>query len=103
MKSEIFAIQCGVELEDIGTKNVREYEFNPILGYDMVRLDNWQNSCQIVVTVYRRFWKTLCSELLDWIELMTRLNEFEIFILVYNDEENTEKCYKNSVNKTIYK
>ena len=32
------------------------------------------------------------SEWLYWIELKTQLNEFEMFIGVYNDEKNTEKC-----------
>ena len=30
----------GLKLSDIVTKNVREDEFNPRLGYDMVRLEN---------------------------------------------------------------
>ena len=29
-----------MQLADIGTKNVREDELSPILGYDMVILDN---------------------------------------------------------------
>ena len=35
----------SLKLADIGTKNVREDEFNPRLGYVMVRLENWQNTC----------------------------------------------------------
>ena len=31
----------SMNLEDIGTKNVREDELNPGLGYGMVRLDSW--------------------------------------------------------------
>ena len=30
----------GLKLADIGTKNVREYGFNPRLGYAMIRLGN---------------------------------------------------------------
>ena len=30
----------GLQLEDIGTKNVKEYGLNTRLGYAMVRLDN---------------------------------------------------------------
>ena len=43
-----------MELEEIGTKNGREYELNPRLGLDMVRLENLQNTCQREVTGYRR-------------------------------------------------
>ena len=32
----------GLKLADIGTNNVREDGFNPILVYDMVILDNWK-------------------------------------------------------------
>ena len=31
----------GMKLADIGTKNVRENELNPRLGYDVVRLEYW--------------------------------------------------------------
>ena len=43
----------GLQLEDIGTKNIREDEFNPRLGYYMLRLDNWQNTFTIEVIGYR--------------------------------------------------
>ena len=59
---------------------------NPRLGYAMVILDGWQNTCQRGVTGYRRYWGTICSEWIDCIELRTRLNDFEMFICVYNDE-----------------
>ena len=36
----------GLQLEEIATKNVREDELNPGLWYDMVRIDNWQNTCK---------------------------------------------------------
>ena len=35
----------GLQLVDIGTSNVREYQLNPRLGYSMVRLDNLKNVC----------------------------------------------------------
>ena len=63
-------------MADIVTTNVREDEFNTILGYDMVRLDNLQNNCTIQIKVLRK----MCSERLDWIELRILLNEFEMFI-----------------------
>ena len=72
----------GLQLSEIVTTNVREDEFNPRLGYYMVILDNWHNTCQIGVTVYIRLWITMCSEWLDWVDLRTWLNEFEIFIWV---------------------
>ena len=31
----------GMQMADVGIKNVREYYFNNILVYAMVRLDNW--------------------------------------------------------------
>ena len=31
----------GLQLSDIGTNIVREYELNPRLGYAMVILNNW--------------------------------------------------------------
>ena len=40
----------GLKMEDIGTKNVREDELNPRLGYAMARLEIWQNACQKGVT-----------------------------------------------------
>ena len=51
------AVWCdvGLDLADIGTKNVRGYEFNPRLGYAMVILENLQNTCQIGVTLYKIF------------------------------------------------
>ena len=42
----------GLKLADIGTRNVRENELNPRLGYTIVRLDNWQNTYQSGVTGY---------------------------------------------------
>ena len=76
----------GLQLEEIITKNVREDAVNPILGYPMAMLDNLQNTCQRGVTGYIRVWRTMCSEWLDWIDFRNKLNEFEIFIWVYNDE-----------------
>ena len=100
----------GQKLSDIGTKNVREDEWNHRLGYSMVRLDNWQKTCTRGVNVYRRVWRKRCSEWLDWIDLSIRLNEFEMFIWVYNDELEfimmkitLKTVLDNSENKTIYK
>ena len=45
----------GLQLVDIGTNNVREYELNPMLGYAMVRLEILQNTCQKGVKGYRIF------------------------------------------------
>ena len=39
--------EVRLQLSDIGTKNVREDEFNPILGYTMVIFGNWHNSCEL--------------------------------------------------------
>ena len=44
----------GLQLPGIVTKNIREYELNPRLGYARVRLDNGQNTCQRGVTEYTR-------------------------------------------------
>ena len=51
-----------LNLEGIGTKNSREHLLNPRLGYDMVRLDNINNTCTGRVIGYRRFWRTMCFE-----------------------------------------
>ena len=56
VKSEIFTRQCGfgggIKLSYIGANNVSEYELNPILGYAIVRFENWQNTCQRGVVGY---------------------------------------------------
>ena len=65
----------GLQLADIGTKNVREYELNPGLGYAIVRLDNWQTTCERGVIGYKIVWRTMCTEWLDCIELTTWINE----------------------------
>ena len=44
----------GLQLADIGTRNVREDKLNNILGYAVVRLDNLHNTFQIEVKEYRR-------------------------------------------------
>ena len=83
---------------------------NNILGYAMVRLENGQNYCQRGVTGYIRVQETMCYEWIDWFELRTILNEFKIFIWVYNDELGIimtnitfQNVLGNSVNKTMYK
>ena len=43
----------------------------------------------------------MCSEILEWFDLINWLNEFEIFIWVYIDEENIKTDLENIVNKTI--
>ena len=52
----------GLKLAFTETKNVREDKLNPILGYDMVTIDNKHNTCQIRNTCYRRVLRTMCSE-----------------------------------------
>ena len=44
----------GLQLADIGTNNVREDVLNPRLGYAMVRLYNWHNTCIRDLIGYRR-------------------------------------------------
>ena len=44
----------GLQLADIGTKNIREEKLNPKLEYPMVILDNLHNTCTIGVIGYRR-------------------------------------------------
>ena len=46
--------EVGLQLTDIGTKNVREYELYHILGYPMVILDNRQNTFTVGVIGCRR-------------------------------------------------
>ena len=72
----------GIQPVDIGTRNVREYELNNRLRYAMTRLANWKNTCTRGKKGYRRFWRKMFSEWLDWIESRIRLNEFEMFIWV---------------------
>ena len=75
-----------LQISDIRTKNVREDLLNPKLGHDMIILENWRNTFKIGVIVYRRVWKTMWFEWLEWIDLSIRLNEYEMLIWVYNDE-----------------
>ena len=80
-------VRCegGLQLAGIVTKNIREDALNTILGYDMVRLENWQNTCQRGVTGHRRVWGNMFSECLDCIKLRIRFNEFEMFIWIHNE------------------
>ena len=71
-----FWCEVFLKLVDIVTNHFRLDRLNPRLGYAMVILKNWQNTCQRGVTGYRKVWKTTCSEWLEFIEIMTRLNEF---------------------------
>ena len=50
----------SLHLSDTGTNNVRNDEFNPRLGYAMVRLENGQNTCTMGVTRERIVWRTGC-------------------------------------------
>ena len=100
----------GTQLTDIGNKNVREEELNPILGHSMARLNNWQKTYQIGVTGYIIVLRKMCSERIDWIELRTQINEFGNFICVYNDEiefimmkRTLKTILENSVKKTMHK
>ena len=49
----------GLKLSDIVTKNGREYELNTILGYIMVRLDNWNKKFTRGVIRYRIILSTM--------------------------------------------
>ena len=71
-----------LQLASIGTNNVMEDELNSGLGYVMVKFDNLENTCKIGVKLYRRVWRTMWSEWLDWIELRTQSNEFIMLIWV---------------------
>ena len=43
----------------------------------------------------------MCYEWLNWIELRNRLNEFEMFIRVYNDEDNIWNSVKQCQEKHV--
>ena len=51
-----------MKLEYIGTNNVTEDEFNTRLGFTMVIIGNWRNTCTIEVIEYIRLWLTRCSD-----------------------------------------
>ena len=38
--------EVGMKLADIGTENIREDQLNTRLGYNMLILENWQNTCK---------------------------------------------------------
>ena len=48
-------------MSDILTKNVRDDELNTRLVYDIVRLDNWKNTCTRGVIGNRRVQRTIYS------------------------------------------
>ena len=81
-----------MKLADIVTNNGSENGLNPRFLYAMVILNTWHKPCQIGVIGYRIFWRTMCYKLLNWIEFMNQIDEYEIFIWVYNDKENIGKC-----------
>ena len=66
----------SLHLAYIVTKNVMEDELNTRLGYAMVWLYNIQNTSTTGVIGYRRVWKIMCSEWIDWVELSIQLNVF---------------------------
>ena len=70
----------GIQLAYIGNKNVREDELKTRLKYALVRLKNLHNTYTRGAIRYRRFLRTMCYELLDWIEFSNQLNEFKVFI-----------------------
>ena len=76
----------GLHMAYIETNIVREDQLNPKLGHAMLILDNLPNTCIRGVIGYRRVWIIIYYEWFDWIELSILLNEFEMFIWVYNDE-----------------
>ena len=56
----------GLQLADIGTKNVSEPDLTPRMKYLMVILENWrQNTCTRGVIEYRIVMKNKSSEGLD--------------------------------------
>ena len=56
----------GIQLADIGTKNVSEPDLTPRMKYIMVRLENWrQNTCTRGVKKYRIVMRNKRSEWLD--------------------------------------
>ena len=49
----------GLQLADIATKNVGEYDLTPRMKYIMVRLENWDlKTCTRGVTEYRIVYRT---------------------------------------------
>ena len=75
----------GLQLADIGNKNVRDYQLNPILGYSMVRLENGQNTCQRGVPGYRIVWRKCVindSTGLNWRLDSTNLRFSDEFIMM---------------------
>ena len=57
----------GLQLEEIGTNNVKEDELNPRLGFTMVNIYNWHITCTREVIGDRRIWEKRCSD--EYIEL----------------------------------
>ena len=60
----------GLQLADIGTKNVSEPDLTPRMKYIMVRLENLrQKTCTRGVIEYRIVMRNKSSERIDYIEL----------------------------------
>ena len=73
-----------------GIKRVRRY--NEIKsGYNIsYSYVSYTQEYSRILIGYIRVRRTMCSELLDWVAFNILLNEFEMFICVYNDENNIE-------------
>ena len=82
----------GLQLADIGTKNVSEPDLTPRMKYIMVRLENWRkNTCKRGVIEYRIVMKNKSSEWLYYIELgfdSISLKCLKNMKTVYQDENN---------------
>ena len=82
----------GLQLADIGTKNVSEPDLTPRMKYIMVRLENWrQNTFKRGVIVYRIVMKNKSSEWIDYIDLgfdSISLKCLKHMKTVYQDENN---------------
>ena len=70
----------GLQLSDITTKNVSDNDLTPRMKYIMVRLDNWDR--KLVQEGWHNTGYSVEQEFLwiDYIELKTWLNQFEIFV-----------------------
>ena len=82
----------GLQLADIGTKNISEPDLTPRMKCIMVRLENWiQNTCTRGVIEYRISTRNNSSKWLDYIELgldSISLKCLENMKTVYQDENN---------------
>ena len=94
----------GLQLADIGTKNVSEPDLTPRMKYIMVRLENWrQNTCTTGVIVYWIVMKNKSSELtrLDWVGI--RLNQIEMFEEHFKLISRWKQCGFKFVTSVVWK